>query len=416
MAEGTSDLSTGRRGVLRLLGAGAAGAGLFSGVGTAVSDLRVIAYGETKSGEITTDDPSDDYYAGTNYAEPVTFQASAGDRVRVEMRSKALDSFVRVAGPDGSTVATDPDGDASADSTVEVTLSTAGGYTIWAQSVSGTDTGAYTLSLTLLDGTDGGDDGTDGGDDGTDGGDDGTDGGDDGTDSGDDGTDGDDGSDGGTDDPLGPREIAASLVPAEPEVTPDGSLTVAIEVTGAVDGIRSYDVTVRSTATGVASITSASTAGSSGFPDVDVAEDGSSARIKKVNANVDGTAEAAEIANVSIEPVALGTADLTLEVATVGDPANQAYTVARTSGATVSVVEETTPSGPVVVGDDPATDVDGDGTYEDVNGDGQATILDVSDFLDAYDGETVAANEAKFDFNNDGRVSILDVSTLLEQF
>jgi PKD repeat protein len=63
-----------------------------------------------------------------------------------------------------------------------------------------------------------------------------------------------------------------------------------------------------------------------------------------------------------------------------------------------------------------ARDPDGDGLYEDVNGDGETTILDVSSFLNVHDGETVAANRAKFDYNDDGEITILDVAQLLRMY
>jgi PKD repeat protein len=62
----------------------------------------------------------------------------------------------------------------------------------------------------------------------------------------------------------------------------------------------------------------------------------------------------------------------------------------------------------------PATDPDDDGRFEDVDGDGQFSILDVVAFLDAYDGPTVQAKVARFDFDGNGRISILDVVALLE--
>lgn len=73
-----------------------------------------------------------------------------------------------------------------------------------------------------------------------------------------------------------------------------------------------------------------------------------------------------------------------------------------------------TESGPEVLDGSPATDIDGDGIYEDVNGDGTSNIVDVSAFFQNYKGQAVQNNVASFDFNGDGEISIVDVSSLFQ--
>jgi len=71
--------------------------------------------------------------------------------------------------------------------------------------------------------------------------------------------------------------------------------------------------------------------------------------------------------------------------------------------------------GPIVDGDDPATDTDGDGLYDDLNGDG---VLDAEDpeVLSAnIDADIVIVNTLLFDFNGDEDVSEADVETLQEE-
>jgi len=70
---------------------------------------------------------------------------------------------------------------------------------------------------------------------------------------------------------------------------------------------------------------------------------------------------------------------------------------------------------PVVVGDRPATDPDGDGAFEDVDGNGRFDTMDVANFLETFDRPVVRDDPEKFDFNADGRVNVLDVAALLDR-
>jgi hypothetical protein len=75
---------------------------------------------------------------------------------------------------------------------------------------------------------------------------------------------------------------------------------------------------------------------------------------------------------------------------------------------------QTSYQGPIVDGDDPASDTDDDGMYEDINGDG---ILDSEDpeTLQAHlDADIVTVNALLFDFDGDGSVDESDVETLQE--
>jgi PKD repeat protein len=72
-----------------------------------------------------------------------------------------------------------------------------------------------------------------------------------------------------------------------------------------------------------------------------------------------------------------------------------------------------------VVGDQPPTDPDNDGLYEDVTGDGSFDIFDVQALFNNLDSDTVQNNPAAFNFNNDDnpdKVSIFDVQGLFNRF
>lgn len=111
-------------------------------------DLRSISYGQTKSGYVDQGDGRDPVYS--DIAEPVEFEAQAGDQVSIVMESSALDAYLVLADPSGSGVADDDDSQGGTDSRIETTLSESGTYTIWAGSYDGNAIGSYTLSLRTL--------------------------------------------------------------------------------------------------------------------------------------------------------------------------------------------------------------------------------------------------------------------------
>ncbi|PSQ10069.1 cell surface protein, partial [Halobacteriales archaeon QS_7_68_65] len=75
-------------------------------------------------------------------------------------------------------------------------------------------------------------------------------------------------------------------------------------------------------------------------------------------------------------------------------------------------------AGPGPVGDfeNPPTDPDGDGLYEDVNGDGELTQADAQALYDNLDDPTVQNNVDAFDFNGDGSVTQADAQALYDEW
>lgn len=115
----------------------------FGGRRTAEGDD--IAYGDTVTGEITDDSPSDPEYS--DLAEPYTFQGSAGDVVTVTMSSETFDTYLLMSGPGGDVIQENDDSRHGTDSRLVRGLPADGAYTVWASSLSGTATGEFTLSL-----------------------------------------------------------------------------------------------------------------------------------------------------------------------------------------------------------------------------------------------------------------------------
>jgi hypothetical protein len=107
-------------------------------------DLRSISYGETRTGEIRSGDPTRE----GELHEPVTFQGSAGDVVSIDMVANG-DPLVRLVDPDGQEVAANDDFN-GLDSRIEShTLEESGEYTIIATSYSSDEEFTYTLRLQL---------------------------------------------------------------------------------------------------------------------------------------------------------------------------------------------------------------------------------------------------------------------------
>lgn len=69
-----------------------------------------------------------------------------------------------------------------------------------------------------------------------------------------------------------------------------------------------------------------------------------------------------------------------------------------------------------VMDDQPPTDPDGDGEYEDVNGDGEFTITDVQTLFVNRDDGGVQEDGSYYDFSGDGQFSIADIQELFVEF
>ncbi len=98
----------------------------------------LIAYGETRSGEIAAPGQQDTW----------TFAGQARDRVRVTMLSLYADSVLTAYGPDGELLAMSDGGDQVGQSPVlTLTLPAGGTYTLVVRLSGDTQTGTYQLTL-----------------------------------------------------------------------------------------------------------------------------------------------------------------------------------------------------------------------------------------------------------------------------
>jgi hypothetical protein len=90
-----------------------------------------IAVGEEKNGVL---EPGDEVSPDGPYQDRWYFDAPAGARLRVEMRSGDLDSYLTVLGPDGRVVGSDDDGGGGRDAAVSLRAPARGRYTVLATS------------------------------------------------------------------------------------------------------------------------------------------------------------------------------------------------------------------------------------------------------------------------------------------
>jgi PKD repeat protein len=204
--------------------------------------------------------------------------------------------------------------------------------------------------------------------------------------------------------------VSVDIVPGEPSISPGATRTFEVKVSGVDDGVGSGDFDIRLTDPEVAAFTSASVRGDPGFggsPEV------SADSIEFAYLSADTTDRGTiVIANITVKATRRGSTDVVFDPAatdTINSERGTNYRIRNIDGASMTV--STAP----IVDDDPVSDVDGDGQYEDINGDGVFSVLDVSLFLNEYDSSTVTANRARFDYNGDGLITIRDVSALLRE-
>jgi hypothetical protein len=124
---------------------------------------------------------------------------------------------------------------------------------------------------------------------------------------------------------------------------------------------------------------------------------------------VEFNADGSEISNTTVEVD--GGNSTTVSATTSFSAAGTHNVSVNDLNATDITVERAAP----IVIDQPATDPDGDGRFEDVNGDGTFDIIDVQALFINEGSDAVQNNVEAFNFNNDTTVDILDVQALFNE-
>ena len=96
-------------------------------------------------------DRSDDIWLGDNsFYDIYRFEGEAGARVRLEMVSSTVDSYLILIGPDGNGIAQDDDSAGGSNARIVATLPVDGTYTVLANSYQGGQAGNYRLRATAI--------------------------------------------------------------------------------------------------------------------------------------------------------------------------------------------------------------------------------------------------------------------------
>lgn len=106
---------------------------------------KPISFGVEVSGELTSDDGSND--AGQR-ADAFSFTAEAGQRLAITLDSNDFDAYLQLFGPNGSSLGEDDDGgNEGTNSRLIRTLADTGTYVVQARALGGQGLGAYTLKI-----------------------------------------------------------------------------------------------------------------------------------------------------------------------------------------------------------------------------------------------------------------------------
>jgi len=111
----------------------------------AVQEIATIRVGQTRSGLLE----AGDYTMGDGtWADVWYIEATAGQRLVIELRSRAFDAYLQLLDPWGNRLAEDDDGAGSNDARITFTATQAGRYQIVVNNFGDTPaTGAYTLAV-----------------------------------------------------------------------------------------------------------------------------------------------------------------------------------------------------------------------------------------------------------------------------
>lgn len=115
--------------------------------GTAVS-AAVLGLGRAVDGAL---EAGDDTLASGERVDRYAFQGRPGQRVAVDMTSRAFDSYLQLIAPSGRLEENDDAGQSTNDARLESVLTESGSYTVLATSLSRGMAGAYRLGIASLD-------------------------------------------------------------------------------------------------------------------------------------------------------------------------------------------------------------------------------------------------------------------------
>jgi Ca2+-binding EF-hand superfamily protein len=98
---------------------------------------------------------SDEQYRSKRLTKILTVRMEAGKTYQIDHKSRAFDAYLYLEGPDGEVLARDDDGGGNLDSRIVHPATTTGTYRLIATSLNGNATGAFSISVRVVDGSSG---------------------------------------------------------------------------------------------------------------------------------------------------------------------------------------------------------------------------------------------------------------------
>lgn len=210
-----------------------------------------------------------------------------------------------------------------------------------------------------------------------------------------------------------PEVTGVELRPADAVGRPDDERTLDLVVTGADEGIGSYNIDLSLNNTDAATFLAVELTNPAKSDDSTVSDDSVTV---EATLSEDHDAEASiTIAEITLDTGSEGEGtDIDIDSATVSDPGDEAYDIEDIAGASLTVTD-----GPPRIDEsfELPRDLTGDGLYEDIDGDGELTINDVQVLFEHINEDTVQENSEYYDFSdlNSEEVNIFDVQALFKR-
>lgn len=111
----------------------------------AVQEIVVIRVGQTRNGVL---EPGDYTMGDGTWADVWYVEATAGQRIVVELRSRRFDAYLQLLDPWGNKLAEDDDGAGNGDARITATVREAGRYQVVVNNFGDTPAvGGYTIAL-----------------------------------------------------------------------------------------------------------------------------------------------------------------------------------------------------------------------------------------------------------------------------
>ncbi|KTG18521.1 right-handed parallel beta-helix repeat-containing protein, partial [Haloferax profundi] len=224
---------------------------------------------------------------------------------------------------------------------------------------------------------------------------------------------GDGDSDNGTDSPSTTENVSLYVeTPSDPVRVGDTAL-VELVAGGVNDSVGAYEATVSVPTDAGVEVKNVTVVGSPSGSEVTLTDNNTTANIAAYGMETaDGPSP--DLAEITLTVTDNGsttdetTVPIRVQDVAVSDSLGNDLTVDFVQNGTL----RTTALPPVGDLQEPPTDVDGDGLYEDVNGDGNVTVSDVQALFANRDHSTVENNRAKFDYSGNGVFNIVDIQHL----